>query len=129
MPPHAVAFPRGASPRRLRVREARAFRDTAEGGGRLHISHDQECRLCRTASETRSLLILQLTERVVPPGTWGARPVERPTGSGHDHTVHEFEPRVGLGADSSESGAASDSVSPSLSAPPLLMLCLSLCQK
>ena len=41
-------------------------------------------------------------------------------GSGHDLAVYEFEPCVGLCADSS------DSVFPSLSAPPLLMLCLSL---
>ena len=44
--------------------------------------------------------------------------------SGHDLTVGGFEPRVGLCADSSELGAASDSVAPSLSAPPLLGLCL-----
>ena len=49
-------------------------------------------------------------------------------GSGHDLTVHELEPHVGLRAHSSEPGA-SDSVSPSLSAPPALMLCRSLCQK
>ena len=42
--------------------------------------------------------------------------------SGHDLRVHEFEPYVGLFADSSEPGAASDSVSASLSAPPLLVL-------
>ena len=46
-------------------------------------------------------------------------------GSGRDLTVPEFEPRVGLCADGSEPGAALDSVSPSLSAPPPLMLCLS----
>ena len=45
-------------------------------------------------------------------------------GSGHDLTVCGFKPRVGLCADSSE--PASDSVSPPLSAPPPLMLCLSL---
>ena len=49
--------------------------------------------------------------------------------SGHDLTVREFRPCVELCADSSEPGAASDSVSPSLSAPSLLMLCLSLSQK
>ena len=49
--------------------------------------------------------------------------------SGHDLTVCEFEPRVGLCADASKPGAASHSVSPSVSAPPLLMLCLSLSQK
>ena len=46
-------------------------------------------------------------------------------GSGHDLTVHGFKPRFGLCADSSEPGAASDSVSPSLSAPPSLVLALS----
>ena len=65
---------------------------------------------------------------------------------GHDLAVREFEPRVGLWADGSEPGACfrpasgsglmaqslepvSDSVPPSLSAPPLFMLCLSLSQK
>ena len=43
-------------------------------------------------------------------------------GSGHDLTVSGFQPRVGLCADSWEPGAASDSVSPSLSAPPPLCL-------
>lgn len=33
MPLHAVAFPRGASLRRFRVREARAFRDTQRAAG------------------------------------------------------------------------------------------------
>ena len=46
---------------------------------------------------------------------------------GHDLAVCEFEPRVRLWADGSE--PASDSVSPSLSAPPPFMLCLSLSQK
>ena len=40
--------------------------------------------------------------------------------------VHEFEPHIGLCADSSEPGACFRSVSPSLSAPPLLALCISL---
>ena len=44
-------------------------------------------------------------------------------GSRHDLAVCEFEPRVGLRAASTE--PASDSVSPSLSAPAPLMLCLS----
>ena len=48
-------------------------------------------------------------------------------GSGHDLRVHEFKPCVGLCAHSSE--PASDSVSPSLSAPPQLALCLSLMNK
>ena len=49
--------------------------------------------------------------------------------SGHDLAVCEFKPRVGLCADAQSLKPASDSVSPSLSAPPLLMLCLSLSQK
>ena len=44
--------------------------------------------------------------------------------SGHDLPVHEFEPRVGLGADSSESGAALDSVSLSLCPCPTQALSL-----
>ena len=48
-------------------------------------------------------------------------------GSAHDLTVCEFELRIGLCADSLE--PASDSVSPSLSAPPLLALCLCLSLK
>ena len=47
-------------------------------------------------------------------------------GSGHDLGVHEFEPHVRLYADISEPGIASDSMSPSLPAPPLLTLSLSL---
>ena len=47
--------------------------------------------------------------------------------SGHDLAVREFEPRVGLCADSSEPGARFQfCVSLSLSAPPPLVLCLSL---
>ena len=46
--------------------------------------------------------------------------------SGHDLAARGFEPRVGLYADSSEPRAASDSVSPSLSAPPLIVLSVSL---
>ena len=42
-------------------------------------------------------------------------------GSGCDLAVCEFEPRTRLGADSSEPEPASDSVSPSLSAPPSLV--------
>ena len=48
---------------------------------------------------------------------------------GHDLTVHGFEPRARLCADSSELELASYSVSPSFSAPPLLVLCLSLSLK
>ena len=51
------------------------------------------------------------------------------SGSGHDLAVREVEPRVGLCADGSEPGADLDSGSPSVSAPPPLMLCLSLSQK
>ena len=53
-----------------------------------------------------------------------AQLVESNFDSGHDLAVREFEPRIRLCAGSLE--AASDSVSPSLSAPPLLILCLSL---
>ena len=42
----------------------------------------------------------------------------------HDLTVHGFKPHIGLCADSTES--ASDSLSPSLPAPPLFVLCFSL---
>ena len=45
--------------------------------------------------------------------------------SGHSLVVHELEPRVGLTAQSLE--PASDSVSPSVSTPPPLILCLALC--
>ena len=45
-------------------------------------------------------------------------------GSGHDLTVHGIKPRIGLCADSAE--PARDSLFPSLSAPPLLSLSLSL---
>ena len=44
-------------------------------------------------------------------------------GSGHDLTVHELELGVGLCADSVEPDW--DSLSPTLSAPPLLMLSFS----
>ena len=53
--------------------------------------------------------------------TWGAWVAQ-----GHDLAVCEFEPRVGLRADSSEPGAALDSVSPSVSVPPLLTRCFCL---
>ena len=58
---------------------------------------------------------------------WGAQLVKRPAlgfGSGRDLTVREFEPRIGLGADGTE--PAWDSLSPCLSAPPLLAHTLSL---
>ena len=59
---------------------------------------------------------------------WVAPLVKRPTidfGPGHDLMTSEFEPPVGLWANSAES--AWDSLSPSLSAPPSLTL--SLCLK
>ena len=59
-------------------------------------------------------------------GTWVAQWVKHDFSSGHDLVVRGFEPHVGLCADSSEPRAISDSVSPSISAPPLLALCLSL---
>ena len=55
-----------------------------------------------------------------------AQLVERWTldfGLGHDLMVHEFEPCVGLWADSAE--PVWDSLSPILSAPPLLTLTVS----
>ena len=55
-----------------------------------------------------------------------AQSVERPTlgfGSGHDLPVRESKPHMGLAAISAE--PASDRLSPSLSVPPLLMICLS----
>ena len=65
-------------------------------------------------------------------GAWVAQSVNHLTldfGSGHDLTVCGFQPHVRLYADSSEPGASSDSVSPSLSAPPLLVLAHSLSLK
>ena len=51
-------------------------------------------------------------------------------GSGHDLTVCKFEPRVRLCADTSRSlEPASDSVSPPLSDPLMLCLCLSMINK
>ena len=59
-------------------------------------------------------------------GTWTAQSLKRLTldfSSGHVLAVCEFEPLVGVCTDSAE--PARDSLSPSLSAPPLLMLVLS----
>ena len=56
-----------------------------------------------------------------------AQSVKRPTvgfSPGHDLPVREFEPHIGLRTGSEE--PAWDSLSPSLSAPPLLLLALSL---
>ena len=69
-------------------------------------------------------------------GTWVAQLVKCLTldlGSGHDLTVCELKPHIGLCTDSSEPGACfgfslsgRESLFPSLSASPLLVLCLSL---
>ena len=64
-------------------------------------------------------------------GTWVAPSVKHPTlgfGSGHDLMVHEFDPHVGLHADTMEPAWNSLSLSLSLllSAPPLLSHSLSL---
>ena len=56
-------------------------------------------------------------------GAWVAQSVKRPTlgfGSCHDLMVHGIEPCIGLCADSAK--PAWDSLSPVLSAPPLLVL-------
>ena len=58
-------------------------------------------------------------------GTRVTQSVKHPTSAqGHDLRVREFKPHIGLCAQSLDPG--SDSVSPSLSAPPLLVLCLCL---
>ena len=57
-------------------------------------------------------------------GAWGAQSVRRLASSGRDFADHGFEPRVGLRADSSEPGAALDSV-PSLCLPLPRSCCLS----
>ena len=56
-------------------------------------------------------------------GTWAAQSFERLTlgfSSGHDLTVHEFKPRIGLCTDSVE--PAWDSLSLPLPPPPLLKI-------
>ena len=56
-----------------------------------------------------------------PGGDWGVQPVKHLTldfGSGHDLTVHEFEPLIGLQADSAK--PAWDSLSSSLCPFPTL---------
>ena len=63
-------------------------------------------------------------------GTWVAHLVKHPTldfGSGHDLAVHEFKPRLRLRTDRVQ--PAWDSLSASLSVPPLLVLSLSLSLK
>ena len=62
-----------------------------------------------------------------PGGAWVSQSVKGPTldfGSGHDLTVCEFEPRVGLC--DVRAGPARGSLGVSLSAPPLIALSLSL---
>ena len=64
-------------------------------------------------------------------GTWVTQSVKRLTldfGSGHGLTVHEIKPRMGLCTNSMEPAwdSLSPPLSPSLFAPPLLMLSLSL---
>ena len=58
--------------------------------------------------------------------TWGAQLAKHlilDFDSGHDLTVHKFKPCIGLCSDSME--PAWDSLSPTLSVPPLLVLSLS----
>ena len=58
-----------------------------------------------------------------------AQSVGRPAldcGSGHDLTVHDLKPHPGSVLTARSPEPASDSVSPSLSSPPLFTLCLSL---
>lgn len=80
--------------------------------------------LCLLLSRTRCIHYNMLSTGVP---AWLCR-VRRPNidfGSGHDLTVHEFKPHMGLCADSVE--PAWDSISlPSLSAPPLLV-CACVC--
>ena len=61
-----------------------------------------------------------MNKKLIIMGTWVAQSVKRATlgfGSGRDLMAHEFEPHIGLHADSME--PAWDSLSPSLSDPPL----------
>ena len=77
-----------------------------------------------TSSEKPSLTML--SKRKIR-GTWVAPSVKRPTvgfGSGHDLTVRESEPSMGLCADSAE--PAWDSLSTPPSVPPLLAVHLPL---
>ena len=56
-------------------------------------------------------------QKLLPEAPWVAQSVKRLTGSGHDLTVHELEPRVRLCADSSEPGVCFGFCVSSLSAP------------
>ena len=70
-------------------------------------------------------------KKVMDRGAWVAQSVDPLTGSGHDLTVYESEPCVGLWADSSEQSLepALDSVSPSLCPSPTHTPSLSLNNK
>ena len=57
-------------------------------------------------------------------GAWVAQSVKRPTSARYDLAVREFEPASGSRLMAQSLGPVSDSVSPSLSAPPPFMLCL-----
>ena len=64
-----------------------------------------------------------VTLNILTWGAWMAQSVKHPTpdfSSGHDLTVRGFEPCISLCTNSAE--PAWDSLSPSLSAPPLLAL-------
>ena len=76
--------------------------------------------------EHQQITFINVIKNVNLRGAWVAQLVKCLTldfSSGHDLTVCETEPHVGLCADGAE--PAWDSFSPSLSAPPLLMLVLS----
>ena len=71
-------------------------------------------------------------QKLMPQGTRVAQSVKRPTldfGSGHDLTVHDFEPHVGLHAVSCQRGACLGSPSRSLPLPRLCSFSLSLSLK
>ena len=54
----------------------------------------------------REAIEAQVTETLLfKVDTWGARVAQSDSSSGHDLIVHEFEPHIGLCADSSEPGA------------------------
>ena len=66
------------------------------------------------------------SEKWVQRGSGEVQSVERPTlgfGSGHDLMSHGLKPHIGIRADGAE--PARDSLSPSLSSPPLLFRSLS----
>ena len=84
-----------------------------------------EVSLRGTASYIRTLHL-----KSVPGDAWVAQSVEHPTSA--QVMISQFvslSPALGSVLTAQSLEPASDSVSPSLSAPPLLMLCLSLCLK